>query len=447
MICRFTLASLAVGALFAAAPVWATVTLDRNYQLGDDGAEGAVIDGEVGANFTGDGGTRFTADSEGISTGPNFEDLQDLTVLGTPLYRDVSSRPIISSGIGVEFDGTDDVLHGVPLNIPEEFAGSVTNFPHIYAGLSSRGLQMWVRPDSSALGTELAPTSRQGIVMDSVAMGGVSITADGKWTQVNDGHVDDVSPEATVSVIGDTWQHVMHHVHVSGIEGAPRVTAGADLGFTGVVYVNGIAVSANNDTPEIGDLTAGGRIGRLAVGAEEIASVNETDPEFTNFFKGQIDNLEMYVFEDNSGVVGGQNYGPFDLFADNEWIANEIAQSPLNGTLQIGDVNKDGLVNGDGSGSAATDDVTAFIDGWLSENRLVGAHNTITVGDWGTWSDGDMNLDGRTDLRDWALINNANPAIGAAIDLALNGTSVPEPSTIMLIGLFNLMLASSLRRR
>ena len=356
--------TLATCLVFCVGQCRAAVTIDRDYQLGDDSIENAELNGEVGEGFTNDMGDRFTADSVGVSTMSPFVDFQDAQVLGAPLYRDVSSRPLSGgSGLGVEFDGVDDVLQGDPLNIIEESAAAVPGFPFIYADLRARGLQMWVRPDAAGLSAGV----RQTIVMDTVESGGVAITADGNWTQAFDNELDDEDIPATVPVVADTWHHVMHHIHPTGDPGAPVTVVGGEAGFTGVVYVNGIAVSASNDFPDDGGLTAGDRVGVLSIGAAELAD-QDTDPttaDYGEFFDGTIDDLELYVFGDNSDVVGGQDYGTFNLFTDNEWIANQIDQAPLNGTLLPGDVNRDGVVDVAG-------DVPAFVAGWLSENRIEG---------------------------------------------------------------------------
>ena len=85
--------------------------------------------------------------------------------------------------------------------------------------------------------------------------------------------------------------------------------------------------------------------------------------------------------------VGGDAATGGDTFSDNAWIKNEIDTDPnLLGTLQAGDVNRDGSVDGD--------DVTAFVAGWLKEKRFDGVHNSMTAGDWETWGWGDMNHDG-----------------------------------------------------
>ena len=431
-----------------ASPSSATVTNDRDYRFGDSGTS----DGTLGANvsegnpigFSFQGGIR-TADETGPSAGPapdlgGFIDLlvpnESSTSHSGATYTSTASRPLGAAGdFGVRFDGVDDILTGEALNRPDEFASRISpsTFPFEYAGITARGLQMWVRPDQAGLDAGV----RQTIVMDTIAAGGVSITADGNWTQINDGHADDTSISATVAVAGDTWSHVMHHVYPSGTPGAPTIVpgTGGDLGFSSIVYVDGIAVSANNDSPSLGDFSAGERVGVLTVGAAELANQDgdANTADFGEYFDGTVDNLQLYVFGDNTSQ-GGQNYGAFDLFADNEWIANEIANSPLNGTLLPGDVNKDGAVNGDGSGSVATDDVAAFVAGYGFENRIAGAHNTLTAGDWITWDSGDMNHDGVTNLLDWHLLKTNHPT-PALLDLGalLSGASVPEPTTAALL--------------
>lgn len=88
-----------------------------------------------------------------------------------------------------------------------------------------------------------------------------------------------------------------------------------------------------------------------------------------------------------------------------------------------GDLNGDGLVAGNGRGSAASDDVTAFVNNWL-----------VTGGGGITdrYARGDLNLDGITDLSDWALLNNLDPSVGQSILTALS-QPVPEPATLLLL--------------
>lgn len=91
-------------------------------------------------------------------------------------------------------------------------------------------------------------------------------------------------------------------------------------------------------------------------------------------------------------------------------------------TGAVGDLNGDGLLAGDGTGPAATDDVTTFLDNWL----VAGGGGVAD-----RYARGDLNFDGRTDLSDWALLNRLDPAMGSAIRLRLSG--VPEPHALLLL--------------
>lgn len=110
-----------------------------------------------------------------------------------------------------------------------------------------------------------------------------------------------------------------------------------------------------------------------------------------------------------------------------------------------GDVNLDGFVRGDGTGDWATDDVTAFIEGWGHEQA---------AGDIFSWKQGDLNQDGITDLSDFLLLRSGFQATnGASLSLAaMLGTSsnnIPEPSTMVLLagGTLALLASRHLRRR
>ncbi|MCC6492907.1 MAG: alkaline phosphatase family protein [Pirellulales bacterium] len=88
----------------------------------------------------------------------------------------------------------------------------------------------------------------------------------------------------------------------------------------------------------------------------------------------------------------------------------------------VGDVNQDGVVSGNGKGPLATDDVTAFVAGWMTRG-----HASAPA----AYMHGDLNLDRVTDLRDWIILNRLNPAMGQA---ALAGLAVPEPAAWILAG-------------
>ena len=92
-----------------------------------------------------------------------------------------------------------------------------------------------------------------------------------------------------------------------------------------------------------------------------------------------------------------------------------------------------------------------FVAGWRSEKRFDGPHNDLWVGDWQTLGWGDINLDGRVNLRDALLLHNALEGAGAGgLDFALlgiGGTSVPEPATVVMLSGLILAGAAAWRRR
>ena len=119
----------------------------------------------------------------------------------------------------------------------------------------------------------------------------------------------------------------------------------------------------------------------------------------------------------------GTNFGTFNFKTDNDYaVWYGVPSNPL-------DINGDGSISGDGTGPAASDDVTAFVEGWLVQN----SHNGIQFGDLETMASGDINFDGIVDLDDWSLLNAASPALGAAVLGAL--AAVPEPSSCLLLAI------------
>ena len=103
----------------------------------------------------------------------------------------------------------------------------------------------------------------------------------------------------------------------------------------------------------------------------------------------------------------------------------------------MGDINLDGIVSGDGSGSIETDDLSAFIAGW---------NNDAAVATVETWKLGDLDLDGDTDLHDFALLRGAYPS-AAGLTSLLAGAAVPEPSTFLLMLILGLGSFWATRRR
>jgi hypothetical protein len=421
--CKALLVTIVAWAVVGSSAL-AAVTNDRLYSFGEDSLEGATHGGVGGSNNSG----ALSAGNSADSTGPSGAYL-DLTQSGDPTYQEVGpgglQRPGVSSQeFGVRLGGSNDRLTAIALNRPDNLAVRTDSgtYPINYSGIASRGVQMWVYPTAGKLGS--AP---QTILADSALMGGPQLSADGRWTQLNSGHSTDGTGGAipiradTPVAVANTWYHVMHHVYNENDPKSPRrVTGSAPTNHEAVLYVNGIAVSANFDNvPASLDLT-------LVIGAEQ------NGEEYKNHFQGVIDDVEMYVFGNNeTGTPGllsdGENWGTFDLFADNEWIAREILTTVPGGILEPGDVNKDGMVN--------QADVDAFVDGWLSINLFDAAHGTLTAGDWNTWDKGDMNHDGITDLDDAFILHGAllSAGMGGLNFSLLDGPiSVPEPSAFVL---------------
>ena len=109
---------------------------------------------------------------------------------------------------------------------------------------------------------------------------------------------------------------------------------------------------------------------------------------------------------------------------------------PVGATINgVGDVNNDG--------SLTQADKDAFIAGWLSK-RVV---NGVQVGDMLSRAQGDLNLDGITNIQDLLLIQNALPGAGIGSITAADLGGVPEPATISLIVLGMLALPRRSSRR
>lgn len=107
----------------------------------------------------------------------------------------------------------------------------------------------------------------------------------------------------------------------------------------------------------------------------------------------------------------------------------------LNGIA--GDVNQDGVVNGNGLGSVESDDITAFISGYGTRGHA-SAYLQFTHGD--------MNFDGATNILDWYILaRHHQQAAGMNLASLLDHSKVPEPAVpaLVLTGL----VAAVLNRR
>jgi glucose/arabinose dehydrogenase len=104
-----------------------------------------------------------------------------------------------------------------------------------------------------------------------------------------------------------------------------------------------------------------------------------------------------------------------------------------------GDVNQDSIVSGDGSGLAESDDVRAFIQGWMTSGHTT-QFDKVTHGD--------LNFDGATNLMDWYLLVRSYPD-AATLDFQslMQSASMPEPTALALCMYLGAFLCLLRRRR
>jgi hypothetical protein len=291
------------------------------------------------------------------------------------------------------------------LGFPEEsFSAATHHTPNggalDYQGISNRGLQFWVRPTSTAVQTLVMDTNQHG----------VRINANGRFSMRYAGS----DYESTQAVTPNTWYHV-EVVRPAGAANGSRM------------YINGVAVAAapGGYNDDWADLTVG----------TNTAGDDQPSPGFTGgtseFFSGIVDELKMFVIG-TSTSASPVNYGTFNLAVDNDFVA-----SPVTGIKTVaGDVTNDGVLN--------QADKDAFIGGWM-DRRIVGG---FQIGDMASRAQGDLNLDGITNIQDLLLFQNAlsGAGLGAINPADLHG-AVPEPSAGLLVMLSAPTLASFIRCR
>lgn len=275
-------------------------------------------------------------------------------------------------------DGANDYAHG----------GSIGDYN--MAILTDLTLSLHANFDSLASGTEANTLLAYSGRIPVIGFGGVygpqestnhpyhlSLTSDKRlrlmWEHDNAEQVV-LTSTATANVDAGEWHHYM-------------VTRDADTGEV-VFYVDGTQLGATVPFA-VSDLPTGGGNGFLHIG-------NGIDAD--TGFAGLIDELTIY----NEVLLPGEVF---------------IGPPP-------GDINGDGIVSGNGTGTPDVDDVTAFVNGWFTTG-----HGTVSE----QIAHGDLNLDGITDLADWSILNSFDPSMGSAVLAALRGETVPEPSSWMLL--------------
>lgn len=448
-----------VAALAAAPSAEAAFTLDRDYRLGENDtlAGGpATVGTRIGQNGAGDAN-----DSAGVpnSQGGSNQVITLTPVAGNgPIYRSTATRPFASPGeIGIEFTNSfgADALRAEPLGSPGESVSSASATSSLYAtgvgpfdydGVTNRGMQFWTRPSRTNVDQVIVYDTDQHVV---------GISAGGRWFMqydaprpagrtifgaVTDRTIDTTIPESLAQA--NQWYHVMlvrpygatRKIEDPVDPAAPPtfdsdVSSGPNGGAR--LYINGVAVAAETGGFNTGlefNFGTGSFRGDsiLYVGGFGATPASGAFQGITNPYLGILDDLEMFVLGTS---VNGTGWGNFDLATDNGFIAQTLAG------IGAADLNRDGTEN------AA--DVTAFVNGWLSQNLV----NGIVVGDLRSRARGDVNFDGRVDLLDWRQINLASPASGTAIGQALGFIAIPEPAGLALAGAVALVGGLRGRRR
>lgn len=406
---RWSLVILLLGGSLASAS-----TPDRIYLFGDDSNEppagpvnelgasnlGQVIGSQTGTTFDG-----VSLDHAGNTA--DFDSFADLTPAGDPRYIDVGDAGLQRPGatglsVAADLDGNDYLFtlngFGNPSNADDAYESVIS-----YTGLINHYMQGWVRPTSAE-----TPGSRQTVIRDTDQFR-IHIDTDAAGIPHWGHFYANTSQFTDTEVTLNEWSHISHFVN----------------GDRGIFWVNGVVVGViggfyqpNGSGPE--GVNAGAQ--SLSIGAD----LTGTTPTPSNFFSGQLDDFDIRVTGDNSDEPGGADYGAFSLTEDNEFV-RQLVES---GQLVPGDVNGDLVVNGDGTGDASEDDVTFFIDNYLSQQVI----NFEVVGDLNSrLMMGDLNFSGTTNLFDWIILvqNHEDAALASSLNLGdlLEVRGVPEPAT------------------
>lgn len=169
-----------------------------------------------------------------------------------------------------------------------------------------------------------------------------------------------------------------------------------------------------------------GQNGALPQESQGVSGDSGSAVFYRNGSQWQLAGIVNSILIYNSQSVAWGVYGDVTTFADLSYY-NKAYQGSICDIMKscgdystVGDVNLDGIVSGNGTGPATTDDVTAFVAGWDYTNGA-------TSGDYDSWTHGDLNRDGTTNVTDFFLLRNAlNGQISSGALAALFGGQVPS---------------------
>lgn len=401
-----------------------------NSELSENGAPNVEVGQGAGADIPG-----FTYDDFGnsivlttfrdLAPGPDTAGQRPIYVNTATLQYPGSTFGSGTTGIGIQFDGVNDHLRGPGLGYPQDGDNAFTDaFADAYFTLTTRLMEGWVRP------TNLNGT-RQDVVNDTYQFG-IHITSNNTWG-INfgstNGTVDTVTFDSGVTLAStldaNGWAHVEHRTFDAA---------------AAALYVNGKLVIR---TPNGAPFYHGAAVSATANDLSLVFGANLAGD--ANFFKGQLDNFRLLIAGDNRGLTtNGMNYGRVDLSIDNDYIASNVIR---------GDANGDGIVNGNGTGPAASDDVTFFVNHYGQRQFVNDTNgNSVVAGDiTSVTTMADLDGSGQTDIFDWYILTQAHidsSGIGSIdIGALLSNRGVPEPSSAMLIAIALATLAFKQRSR
>lgn len=410
---KFTLLALAVSVNAPFGPAaYGTLPpspfLDRNYRFGDSDAGPPVNGGVVGVTF----------DSAGS---PGMNQLIDLTAFNSPHYVQLPTvaggaipvRPDGGTGLAIQLNPTSTSQRqylktgfNEALNMPERSPSSTFSPGGTinYSYIRDSGFELWVLPTTVG-------AAASHIVMDTNQHGAL-IDTSGHFAMRYAG----VDYGSGVTAVANNWYH-LSVVRPNGPDN------------DAIMYVNGVAVAAANG-PYAGESNILQlETTPLVVGAN--TSTASLQVGFLNHFRGVVDDLKMFAIGFNSAA----DYGEFLVQRDDDYAAFFQPSNPVDLT---------------GDNQITLADASVFASNWLYANTLHWTQQnipkTLVVGDLTSRMKGDFNFDGVVNLKDWALLNDANPGVGAAAMALIQG-NVPEPNTFCLAGIAAVAVAGFRRRR